>query len=93
MEHSFFTGIMVQRRPEDKSMKTLAKIVLVFVILAGLGAVAVYFYSQESATIAIEQGYGPNPTLPHPIPNPSQRYTLRKQANGRRVLRQSRRQA
>lgn len=51
-------------------MKTLAKIVLVFAVLAGLGAAAVYVYSQESATIAIEQGYGPNPALPAPNPKP-----------------------
>ncbi|MEP7454978.1 sorbosone dehydrogenase family protein [Phyllobacterium sp. SB3] len=51
-------------------MKTLAKVVLALVVLTGLGAGGVYFYSQESATVAIEQGYGPNPTLPAPNPKP-----------------------
>ncbi|MHC1548725.1 PQQ-dependent sugar dehydrogenase [Phyllobacterium sp. K27] len=51
-------------------MKTLANAVLVLAVLAVLGVGGVYFYSQESATVAIEQGYGPNPVLPAPNPKP-----------------------
>jgi glucose/arabinose dehydrogenase len=51
-------------------MKTLLKLVLVIAVLAGLGLGGVYFYSQEAATIAIEDGYGPDPALPPPNPRP-----------------------
>lgn len=51
-------------------MKSLAIGVLALLVLAALGVGGVYFYSQESATVAIEEGYGPNPTLPSPNPKP-----------------------
>ncbi|SFU21295.1 sorbosone dehydrogenase family protein [Mesorhizobium sp. YR577] len=38
------------------------------IALVAIAAGAVFFLSKETATVAIEQGYGPNPTLPKPNP-------------------------
>lgn len=51
-------------------MKKLTLGILGLVILACIGAGGVYFYSQESATVPVSEGYGPNPTLPAPNPRP-----------------------
>ena len=51
-------------------MKTALLIIGALLVLALLAAVGVYFYSRESATIPVEQGYGPDPTLPPPNPKP-----------------------
>ncbi len=47
--------------------KLLVGILVVLVFVAAVGGVVI-FTSRESATIAVEQGYGPNPTLPEPNP-------------------------
>ena len=44
-------------------MRKLAAIIVVLLIIAGAGF---YFLSGESATLAVEDGYGPNPKLPEP---------------------------
>jgi glucose/arabinose dehydrogenase len=44
--------------------------ICVIVAVLALGAGAVFFLSKETATVAIEQGYGPNPVLPRPNPTP-----------------------
>ncbi len=49
-------------------MKKLVGVLLVLVVLAVAGGAAVMFLSTEEATVPIEQGYGPNPTLPPPNP-------------------------
>ncbi|MCO4316240.1 sorbosone dehydrogenase family protein [Phyllobacterium sp. 21LDTY02-6] len=51
-------------------MKLLALGILILLILIVLGAAGVYFYSQESAKVAVEDGYGPDPVLPAPNPKP-----------------------
>ena len=51
-------------------MKTAFLIIGALLVLALLAAAGVYFYSRESATIPVEQGYGPDPTLPPPNPKP-----------------------
>ena len=49
-------------------MKTFLGIVLGLAVLAVVATGAVYVLSQEEAMVPIEQGYGPNPTLPPPNP-------------------------
>jgi glucose/arabinose dehydrogenase len=44
--------------------------ICVLIAVLALGAGAVFFLSKESATVAVEQGYGPNPILPKPNPKP-----------------------
>ena len=51
-------------------MKSLALGIVIIAVLAVLVIGGVRFYSRESATIPIEQGYGPDPTLPPPNPKP-----------------------
>ncbi|MBZ9653439.1 PQQ-dependent sugar dehydrogenase [Phyllobacterium lublinensis] len=51
-------------------MKALALGISTIVVLALLVVAGVRLYSRESATIPIEEGYGPNPTLPPPNPKP-----------------------
>ncbi|ATU91368.1 PQQ-dependent sugar dehydrogenase [Phyllobacterium zundukense] len=51
-------------------MKTLALGIITILVLALLVVGGVRFYSRESATVPIEEGYGPNPTLPPPNPKP-----------------------
>ena len=47
-------------------MRTLAATSLLLIVVAGCdGRIP---FSGETATIPIEQGYGPNPTLPPPNP-------------------------
>ena len=45
-------------------LKVLAALVLVAVV----GAAGAFYFSQEEATLTIEQSYGPNPVLPEPNP-------------------------
>ncbi len=49
-------------------MRKLLGVFLVVVIALIVAGVAVFFLSREQATVPIEQGYGPNPTLPPPNP-------------------------
>lgn len=49
-------------------MKTLLSVVVALLVVAVIAGGAVMFLSREEATVPIEQGYGPNPTLPPPNP-------------------------
>lgn len=47
-------------------MKKLLGVVAVLVVIAVLAGGLVVYLSQETATVAVERGYGPNPELPQP---------------------------
>lgn len=49
-------------------MKKIFTVLLALVVLVLAGGVAVVFLSREEATVPIEAGYGPDPTLPEPNP-------------------------
>lgn len=51
-------------------MKKILIALGLIVLLAAAAVGAVIYASQEEATVAIEQGYGPNPALPPPNPTP-----------------------
>ena len=49
-------------------MKKLVGALLLLVLVAVIAGATVLVFSREEATVPIEQGYGPNPTLPEPNP-------------------------
>ncbi|CAN5291777.1 sorbosone dehydrogenase family protein [soil metagenome] len=49
-------------------MKALLKILGGLIVVAAVAIGGVFLLSRESATVAIEEGYGPNPKLPEPNP-------------------------
>ena len=55
-------------------MKKLIGVLIVLILIVMAGAAVLYVIPPERATVPIEQGYGPNPTLPPP--NPTWRPTI-----------------
>ena len=49
-------------------MKKILTVLLALVVLVIVGGAAVFYLDREEATVPIEQGYGPDPTLPEPNP-------------------------
>lgn len=49
-------------------MKKLIRGLLVLVVICVAAGGALFLFSREQATVPIEQGYGPDPTLPEPNP-------------------------
>ena len=49
-------------------MKTRRLILIITLLLAGAGGAAVFASWGDTATLPVEAGYGPNPTLPEPNP-------------------------
>ncbi|PSJ59178.1 sorbosone dehydrogenase [Mesorhizobium ephedrae] len=49
-------------------MKKLLAAVVALVVIAVVAAGGIVYLSREEATVPIEQGYGPDPTLPEPNP-------------------------
>jgi glucose/arabinose dehydrogenase len=49
-------------------VKKLVGALLLLVLVAVIAGATVLVFSREEATVPIEQGYGPNPTLPEPNP-------------------------
>lgn len=49
-------------------MNRLLGALLLLVVICVIAGAAVFFLSREQATVPIEQGYGPDPTLPEPNP-------------------------
>ena len=49
-------------------MKRVLGAIAALIVVAVIAGGAVFFFSREEATVPIEQGYGPNPTLPPPNP-------------------------
>ncbi|MDX3924792.1 MAG: sorbosone dehydrogenase family protein [Shinella sp.] len=48
-------------------MRSFIRLILILVGLAAAGALFLYL-NQESATLSVEEGYGPSPSLPEPNP-------------------------
>jgi len=49
-------------------VKKILTVLLALVVLVIVGGAAVFYLDREEATVPIEQGYGPDPTLPEPNP-------------------------
>jgi glucose/arabinose dehydrogenase len=51
-------------------LKKLLGVIALLALVCVVAGAGIFFYSREAATVAVEEGYGPNPKLPEPNPKP-----------------------